>query len=276
MMKRLFIFLFAPFLLLLSCTSPSPKSNKPLVVVAIPPYVNLVEEIGDDFIDVASVLSPDDNPHTFEPKPRQMDALAHARLFIGVGEPFEASFIKALKKTNPSLQVIDLSQVTPPSGNDRHIWMSPLLVQQQMQRITPSIETLLLAKDVPELRKNAAELQSELQELNESIQSKMRPFVGQALLVSHPSFGYFCDQYYLIQVPVESEGKDPLPRQLETILQLKRTKTFRCAFVVPQGAGKGTRQIAKRIGIPVYTFNPLAEDYFSNMKHLADLIAQDS
>ncbi len=275
-MKRIFFFLIAPVFFILGCSSPHERSNKPLVVVAIPPYVNLVEELGDDMIEVDSILSPNDDPHTFEPKPRQMDSFKNARLFIGVGEPFEAGIIKALKRTSPNLQVLNLTQVTPPSRGDRHIWMSPALVEAQAPAIATSIKTIVSGGQQKQINENLAELQSELNSLNEKIQQQLRPFTAQAILVSHPSFSYFCDQYNLVQIPVESEGKDPLPRQLEAILQIKQSKIFRCAFVVPQGAGKGTRQIAKRLEIPTYDFNPLAEDYFNNMKKLSDLIAQGS
>ncbi|MCP5492104.1 MAG: zinc ABC transporter substrate-binding protein [Chlamydiales bacterium] len=275
-MMRIFFFLIAPFLLILGCSSPTERSGKPLVVVSIPPYINLIEELGDGVIEVDSVLSSTDDPHTFEPKPRQMDSFQNARLFIGIGEPFEAGIIQALRRTSPNLQVLNLTQITPPSGGDRHLWMSPVLVETQVAAIATSIKTIVSGDDQGKIDTNLAELQSELQSLDQAIQKQLRPFTSQAILVSHPSFGYFCDQYNLVQIPVESEGKDPLPRQLEAILQLKQSKIFRCAFVVPQGAGKGTRQIAKRLEIPVYDFNPLAEDYFSNMKKLSDLIAQGS
>lgn len=266
-MKRIALF----FILCLLCgCSGGGSSKKKLVVTSLPPYAHIAEEIGDDLVDVVSFLSPEDNPHTFEPTPKQMDAIKHASLFIGVGEPYEKKLTAALLQNNPKMQVLDLS---PQGVQDRHIWMSPKMMQNQVVQISQAI-----AHVVPDealvIKKNTEELEMELKALDQSIGEKLKPFHSQVLLVSHPSFGYFCSEYGFVQVPVESEGKNPLPRQLDVILQMQKTRTFRCAFVVPQGGQKGTYILAKRIEIPVFQFNPLAEDYFRNMQTLANLIAE--
>lgn len=267
-MKKYLIF-FA-LLLFCGCTREQ-KRTKPLVVTSIPPYAHIAEEIGDNAIDVVSFLSPEDNPHTFEPTPKQMDAIKHAKLFIGIGEPYEARLIAALRQNNINLHVLNLTKTVPLSDSDRHIWMSPKLMKPQVDAMATAINLIASSGDI---KNNAEDVKNELRDLDQHITEELKDFQNQALLVSHPSFGYYCHDYGLVQVPVEYEGKAPLPRQLGVILQMEKTTPFRCAFVIPQDSEKGTRIIAERISIPVYSFNPLAEDYFENMKKLTKLIAR--
>ena len=267
-MKKYLIFFT---LFLFSGCAREQSRSKPLVVTSIPPYAHIVEEIGDDAIEVISFLSSEDNPHTFEPTPKQMDAIKGAKLFIGIGEPYEARLITALRQNNINVHVLDLTKTVPLANNDRHIWMSPKLMEPQVDAMTAAIG---LITESSSIKNNAEDVKNELRYLDERIKDELKDFQRQALLVSHPSFGYYCKDYGLVQVPVEYEGKSPLPRQLGVILQMQKTTSFRCALLVPQDSEKGTRIIAERISIPVYSFNPLAEDYFENMKKLTKLIAE--
>ena len=269
-MRAFFICVLA---LLSACTGGS-NNGKPLVIVSIPPYVEIVKEIAGDDVNVISFLQEDDNPHTFEPTPKQMKQVENADLWIGIGEPFEARVTSVMKSANPRSEVLDLAAATPTTSGDRHIWMSLRLMKNQAIAISEAIAKIV-PSDALEIKQNTLELSKKLDTLDQKIFRELMPFHGEALLVSHPSFTYFCNDYNLVQVPVESEGKNPIPVQIQVIFEMTKSTKFRCALTVPQGNNKGTTLIAERLNIPVHSFNPLAEDYFDNMDHLADLIAND-
>ena len=267
-MKTLFLSLA---FILFGCSSF--ESSKPLIMTSIPPYVAIVKEIAGDAIDVKSFIQSDDNPHTFEPTARQMRAVERALVWIGIGEPFEKRVTSVMKKAHPKAEVLNLTQFVTLNQGDRHIWMSLRLMKKQIIPISEAIADLIPDQAL-KIKQNATALAKKLDQLDQQIFHKLSPFTGQALLVAHPSFGYFCNDYNLVQVPVEAENKSPLPAQLKVIFEMTKTTRFRCGFTVPQGHDKGTKQIAEKLKIPVYAFNPLAEDYFDNMSHLADLISK--
>lgn len=272
-MKEMRTFLFYIALFLVGCAS-SPGNKKPLVIVSLPPYVEIVKELAGDKVDVISFLKEDDNPHTFEPTPKQMQQVERAALWIGVGEPFEARVTQVMKAANPDSHVLDLTTKTPTVQGDRHIWMSLRLMKSQAKAIAENL-TLIVKAPPQGIKANALKLNKKLDSLDQKIFRELAPYHGEALLVSHTSFGYFCRDYNLVQVPVESEGKNPLPLQIKVILDMMQTTKFRCALTVTHGNNKGTKVIAEKMDLPVYAFNPLAQDYFDNMGHLANLIAND-
>ncbi|HPE85639.1 MAG: zinc ABC transporter substrate-binding protein [Chlamydiia bacterium] len=257
---------------LLGCTG-SKASSKPLVVTSLPPYVSIVQAIAGDYVDVISFLEEDDNPHTFEPTPKEMQTVERAMLWIGVGEPFENRVTRVMNTANPHSKILDLTTTTPTVQGDRHIWMSLRLMKSQAIAISEAIAQITPDQAL-KIKANTTALIKQLDKLDQQIFRQLLPLHGQALLVAHPSFTYFCNDYNLVQVPVESEGKDPLPTQLQVIFEMAKTTKFRCAITVPQGNNKGTGIIAEKMRLPIYSFNPLAENYLENMDHLAHLIAQ--
>ena len=93
-----------------------------------------------------------------------------------------------------------------------------------------------------------------------------------AILVAHPAFGYFCKDYDLIQLSIEIEGKEPLPKDISNILHAAKEHTVRSVFTEPQYSTKGAELIAKQLKIPVYMVDPYSSDYIQNLKTIATLI----
>lgn len=260
------IYLLSTILFLIGC-SRQPASTKPLVITSIPPYTQMVEAIAGDLVSVKSFIQPTDNPHTFSPTPRLLDQVQKASLWIGIGEPYEDR-LHAFHARE-----LDLSKHVKLLNNDRHIWMSLRLAIFQVKLIAQTLGELF-PENAYEFKINANKYIEKLRALDTLVTGMLKPYTGQAVLVSHPAFYYFCYDYKLLEIPLEHQGKDPLPRQTANILQMSESNTFRCAFSVPQGSDKGIRLISTKLGIPLYDFNPLAPDYLQNMQHLAQLIAQ--
>ena len=227
----------------------------------------MVEAIAGDAVSVKSFIQATDNPHTFSPTPRLLDQVQKASLWIGIGEPYEDR-LHAFH-----VRELDLSKNVNLLNNDRHIWMSLRLVIPQVELIAQTLGELF-PEHAFEFKTNANKYIRKLKALDTLVTGSLKQFNGQALLVSHPAFYYFCYDYHLLEIPLEHQGKDPLPRQTADILQMAEATTFRCAFAVPQGSEKGIRLVAKQLGIPLYDFNPLAPDYLQNMQQLAQMIAQ--
>ncbi len=281
-MKRIFIPFFSLILLLTGCSS-APEKTAPLIVVSVPPYVKFVEIITQNKFDIKAAITSERNPHTYEPPPREIKQLENASIWIGVGEPFEKKMIQVLSDHNPNLRIVNLSkEIALPHtcfegchhhhGEDLHIWMSPKLAKEQAKVIAKT-----LIAQFPDEKENFEEglntLLSKLDTLDQNLTEILKPFKGDAILVSHPAFGYFCNAYDLLQISIECEGKAPKPRDLEHILHEAKHHHARCVLLQVQFNTQGGILIAKELDLPYFEANPLAEDYFSNLQHIGELIA---
>jgi len=69
--------------LLCGCISPEElPSGKINVVTTIAPQKELIKSVGKDLVNITVLVPPGAEPHTFEPTPSQMRAVADADLYI--------------------------------------------------------------------------------------------------------------------------------------------------------------------------------------------------
>lgn len=284
--------LFLSFLLLIgvSCSkSPQPSSEKPtkpVLLVSIAPYRFLTEQIAGPDFQVLTAVPPGSDPHSFEPTSQQMQQLLAGQVWFRIGEPFEEKAVSLLKQTRANLVVQDLREgiaLIPEASSspcphcshdhfDRHIWLSPRLAAIQAETIAN-----VLSETFPDhgalFESNLQKLKATLTALDQEIEALLKPVEGRALLVSHPSFGYFCQDYDLLQLSIEYEGKDPRPKHLERILQEAKAHHAAIAFAQPQYNNKGAQLIAEKMHLPIRLIDPYGADYVETLRKLAQWIA---
>ena len=158
---------------------------------------------------------------------------------------------------------------------DLHFWMSPKLALIQAKTIAH-----FLMSRFPEhtllYENNLTALEQKFQALDLTLASLLGPLQESAIIVSHPSLGYFCQDYHLIQLSIECEGKTPMPKDVSQVLTLAKMHPPLCVFTQEQFDNRGAISIAQRLKLPVYTINPNDPDYFNNLHHIAQEIAQSS
>lgn len=103
-----------PMLLLLLMTAlvaaslPTLVSAEPLRVFAsVIPIQTFVEKVGGEHVDARAMVRPGFNPHTYDPTPQQIAALAGAVLYVRTGVPFEEAWMERIRSANPNMEVID-------------------------------------------------------------------------------------------------------------------------------------------------------------------------
>lgn len=254
------------------------------VFVSIPPQKFVVEQIGGDRVKVSVLLPPGESPATFSPSPVRMVALARARLFFGIGVPFEKALLPKIRQAENGLRMVDTRQGIPlrriedqaeaadhhheNGGRDPHIWLNPLLVKRQAE----TMATVLCEEDPAgcgTYRENCRNLQIKLEELHQQLSRVLAPVRGKTLFVFHPAYGYFTDAYGLQQKAVETSGKAPQGRKLAAFMAQAEKEGVDTIFVQPQFDEKAARNIARAIGGEVVILDPLAADYMENLKDMA-------
>lgn len=288
MQRYIFVIPCLLALLLSGCSWHKPINTiKPLVVVSVSPYDTFVREIAGDTIEVKVAVPANYNSHVFEPTPKHMQGFQHACMWFGIGEPFEKKLLHVLNDQNKSLIQVDLTQDLPLDSYDTHseadhvcghahdheaidlhIWTSPKLALLQ----TETIARFLINK-FPQHKtlyeNNLSHLKRRFQELDLQLSQMLEPVQNHAIVISHPSLGYFCQDYNLIQIAIECEGKSVMPSDLNHILTLAKEHPVLCVFIQEQFDNKGALSIARRLQLPVYTINPNDPDYFNNLNTIA-------
>jgi len=153
------------------------------------------------------------------------------------------------------------------AGKDPHIWLSPRIVKQ----MGATIRDALIAADpqgAETYEQNLVLFHRGLDSLDAYLRRTLSPLKGTPLFVFHPAFGYFADEYGLVQIAVETGGKEPSARALARLIEQARKHKPKVIFVQPQYARKSAEALAKQIGCAVVSINPLPENYFDEMREM--------
>lgn len=294
----------------LSCLGavPSAYADEPLqVTVSIVPQQYFVERIGGSHVRVAVMVPPGADPATYEPKPRQVVALAASKIYFAVGAPFENAWLKKFEAVNPRMLTVytdagiakrpmdrelpfEMDRKTgrfvlkPPQEQlreglkDPHVWLSPPLVMLEARNIMAALVQVdpthkaFYEANYQRFIAQVAELDMKIGNIFWGPESvKRKPF-----LVFHPAWGYFAAAYGLQQIPVQLEGKTPTARELQKLIAFARAEGIKEIFVQPEFSTRSARVIAQSIGGRLVVADPLAKDWAKNLLAVAQEIASAS
>ena len=272
-----------------ACDNENAASNNGEIgiVVTLEPQAEFVEKVGGNRVDVTVMVPSGASPHTYEPSLSQMAALDKAKMYakVGSGVEFELSWMNRLIKRNEEMLVVDCSQDVDliemdgahehtneeehtHQGMDPHIWMSPLNAMIMVSNICDG----LIAVD-PEDRiyyeTNRDAYLDELTELDQDIENILSQLEKRTFMVYHPAFGYFAQEYDLIMLAVEEEGKEPSLAGLEKLIDQARDNDIKVLFVEPQFDQRNAEVIADEINAEVVQVDALAKNYVDNLRGLA-------
>jgi len=244
------------------------------VVVTIPPQQEFVERVGGDHVRVILLVPPGADPHTYEPAPAVLAAVAEADLYamVGSGIEFEIAWGEKIAALNPGMAVVNCSQGVEFIAADPHIWTSPRNAKVMVENIR---DGLIEAdpENAEDYRRNAAAYLDDLDTLDAEISALIAGSGVRVVLVDHPSWAYLARDYGFEEVAIESEGKEPSPKRIEHLIRLAEEEGVRVVFASPEHSTRSAGVIAEAIGGSVVTVSPLKKDYLDNMRQVAAAFA---
>ncbi len=269
---RLFPFLIAALLF------PATLWAKLPVAVSVLPQKTFVEAVGDGAVEVQVMVGKGYNPATWQPTPRQLARLAHARLYVRAGVPFEKSWLPRFRTANPSMEVLDMREgldlIPLQSGeSDPHVWTDPRLVKRHAARLRDTLVRLDPANR-HSYERGYADLARRLDALDAELAEKLAPLKGRHFLVFHPAWSYFARRYGLQQLSVEQEGKEPNAWTLARLIDQARALGIHTVIVQPQHSNATAKVVARALQAKLVEVDPLAEDYFGTMRRLAEVLSE--
>lgn len=290
-MKKFFVL---TFFLIFSARS---AAAGPSVFVTVAPQKYFVDQVSGGQVPVSVMVEPGADPHTYEPKPRQMVELAKAEIYFTIGDTFDSVWLPRIKKVNPGITVVHTEQgvdkipMAEHHGRDHdarhggaehhdhgtldpHIWLDPARVKIQARHIRDALSAAD-PEQAEQYAANTAAFEQKLDDLDQDIREILAPLPEdrRTFLVFHPSWGYFAEAYGLRQVAVETGGKEPSPATLSTIITLAQGMSAKVIFVQPQFSKKSASVIADQIGAQVVSLDTLSEDWEGNMRRAARAFA---
>lgn len=274
---------------------PADNGTAPLTVaVTILPQKQFVERIAGEHARIIVLVPPGASPHTHEPTPRQLEAIGQASVYIKVGSGigFERAWMNKLSGINPRMVVVDSStgidliygyqddgdadgatgaqfyESDRETGADPHIWLSPknakIMVENTYQGLAHADP-----EHTTEYRANTDAYLKELDELDADISREISQKQIHTIMVYHPAWSYFARDYGLLQIPIETDGKDPSPTGIEKLIRQAKEGNITVVFASPEYSTKSAEVIAREIGGSVALVSPLEEDYLGNIRHVA-------
>jgi zinc transport system substrate-binding protein len=269
------------------------------VFVSILPQLYFVERVGGERVRVHVLVQPGQDPHIFEPSPRQMMTLNSADIYFGIGFQFEEFILRKMSSTNTAFTLVQTDRDVRyreleehihgnplekkrygeneiKGGNksgisgapDPHVWLAPPQIAVIVRNTYRGL-VMVDPKGEPLYRSNLDTLLREINAVHERIERLLGPYRGRSFFVFHPSFGYFADAYGLKQISVQIKGKSPSPKQIEQLIERAKKDAVEILFVSPQFDQRSARTIADAVGGTVITIDPLGRDVLWNLEYIA-------
>ena len=266
------------YLYSLKTDSNGPK-DKIEVIVSLGPQVEFVKAVGGDKVEVTLMVPPGADPHTYEPLPDQLNHVSKAQMYVEVGTPveFELNYMDKLKNLNPSMLVVNSSRgidlipniAENENSSDPHVWVSPKNAKIMVENIYQGL-VQIDPNNTGYYTTNRDNYIIQLDELDANITKSLKGKENTQIIVYHPAWAYFCKDYNLHQIPIESEGKEPTSQEIAAVIDFARKNNVKVIFIEPQYSPKSAEVIASEINGKVLKIDDLAQNYIENLKNVTE------
>ncbi len=232
------------------------------VVVTFSVLADLVRRIGWDRVAVTSLVGPNQDLHTFEPRPSDVQAIAAADVFIvnGLGiEGWTDRLVGAVKLKRPV--VVATRGITPrkmmEGGHaeiDPHAWQDVA----NAIRYAGTIRDALIAADpdgAAAYRAAAEAYRAELAALDAEVRATFAaiPRAQRLVVTTHDALGYFGAAYGIdFRAPqgMSTEG-EPSAKELAALIGQIRREHIRALFLENVGRDVLLETVARETGVRV-------------------------
>lgn len=274
-MKKFLTILFI-LSLLVGCGNVSKdnkdSSNKIKVYASIYPMYDFAKKICGDKADVYNMTSTGSEPHDFEITSKDMANLTKANLFIYNGGGME-HWVDTVKDSIKELKYVETSSNIDDKGLDPHFWLSPIKAKKQMENIKNALAEIDAA-NADYYNSNYNFYADRLDELDNHFKNVLSNIKNTNVVVTHPAFGHFCEEYSLNQVAIARDEADP--KAMSDTIAFIKNNDVKAIFYEDFSSSKLVDSIAKETGVKILTLNPIeslseeyindGEDYFSVME----------
>ncbi len=260
-----------------SKSSAQSEISKIKVSVSFDAMKELTEAVGDDRVEVSTIIPDGTEPHDFEPKAKDLAALSMAKVFVYNGLGMEAWAADAVKSANnPNLVAVEASKGVDPIKNtdageikehgqyDPHVWISLKGAETEVKNIKDALVKADPANKAY-YEKNCNDFVSKLEDLYTDYQKRFQSVGKKTFVTGHAAFAYLCRDFGLKQNSVEdvfAEG-EPSAQQLSELAKYCKANKVTTIFSEKTASADISKTLAREVGAKVetiYTFESKEEN----------------
>ena len=271
--------------LLCGCNGATESDNKKTIYVTIAPLRSIVEDITEGDYNVEILVPKGGSPENFEPTAKNLMELNNAEQVFSVGLiNFEQTLTTSLKEDSRLVNLSEGIELLAGScshcnhahahGIDPHIWTSPQALKRMVENIGLAMQRV--APDSVKYRDNADKLIHKLDILDSLCSSKLSSNNVRAIMIYHPAFTYYANDYSIEQISVEQDGKEPSPRQLTALVEKARKYNISKILIQPQYSKDKLRALATECEAEIVEIDPLSEDIIAEIERVTNIICGDN
>ena len=184
------------------------NKNQPQVVATTDILCDLTQKIAQNTIDLTCLINPGTDPHLYQPKPEDRQAIENAKLILYAGYDFEPGLIKLIQATKNPASKIAVNEVAVPNPEpfqedgktipDPHVWHDAKNGIRIVETIRSNLEKLAPSNAVL-YNSNAEKITSELRQVDTWIKTQVAtiPPTQRKLVTTHDALGYYVKAYGL-------------------------------------------------------------------------------
>jgi ABC-type Zn uptake system ZnuABC Zn-binding protein ZnuA/ABC-type Mn2+/Zn2+ transport system permease subunit len=223
-----------------------------------------VRAVGGDRFDVHQILRPNTDPHDYEPRPADVQAVSGAGAVFENGDELDHWMKKVVDEAGGDPAVVVLGNHLPvrlagertgpeASRYDPHWWHDPRNAIAAVAQIRTTLGRLDRGAAAA-IRANAAAYTSRLRRVDRGIQACLArvPRSERKLVTDHDAFGYFAHRYGIevvgAVIPSQSSQAEPSARDIARLIALIRREHVKAIFPESSLNRKLAEQIARETG----------------------------
>ncbi|MBL3531737.1 zinc ABC transporter substrate-binding protein [Companilactobacillus zhachilii] len=230
---------------------------------------DMVHNVGQDRIELYSIVKRGTDPHEYEPQPTDVSASADADVIFHNGLNLETGgngwFTKLVQTSHKKFgrEVFSASEdveakhlTTNKDEEDPHAWLD----LENGIKYVRTIANVLKQKDPKNAsfyQDNADNYIAKLEKLHQQAQSKYLqiPEKQRLLVTSEGAFKYFSEAYhvtpaYIWEINTEAQGT---PEQMKAVLSKIKDSDVKHLFVESSVSPKSMDKVAKESGLEIYS-----------------------
>ncbi len=247
-------------------TPPTPNNDTLLVTTSFYPLHYFTSQIAGDKATVTNLTPAGIEPHDYELTPQDLVTIQNSAVLVlngGQLEPWADTITSQLSNhTTVVVAGADLTNQQMIEENevitDPHVWLSPILVQQQIKKITLGL-IQADADNAAYYLVNEKTLLNQLAELDSAYKQGLSSCTKHEIITSHTAFAYLANDYGLEQVAIAglSPEAEPTPTELAEVVQFAQDHQVHYIFFESLVSPKLADTIATEVGAQTLVLNPL-------------------
>jgi ABC-type Zn uptake system ZnuABC Zn-binding protein ZnuA/ABC-type Mn2+/Zn2+ transport system permease subunit len=246
------------------CGSSGSDSGKVSVVATTTQIGDFAREVGGDAVDVHQILSPNTDPHDYEPRPDDVTTTADAKIVFTNGDNLDAWMDKVVDDSGSDAKIVDLGvgvpvklpgESTGPEASlyDPHWWHDPRNAEEAVRQIAAQLSAVDPA-DRATFEANAAAYEAKLEALDAGITRCIDsvPTADRKLVTDHDAFGYFADRYGIevvgAVIPSQTTQAQPNAQDISDLVDVVKKEGVQAVFPESSLSPKLAETIASETG----------------------------